>query len=57
MFSQLISIPGCDSKSWTITECAFLEAQINGVELNIGIQFHKWFKSEILWNKKKSKLD
>ena len=47
MSLQLISIPGCDSKSWTISVWPFAEAPIKGVELNIGIQFHKWFKIEI----------
>ena len=50
MFLQLISIPGCDSKSWTISVWPFSEAQNKGVWLNIGIQFPKWFKIEIKWN-------
>ena len=50
IFLQLISIPGCDSKSWTISVWPFDEARIKGVLLNIGIQFHKWFKIEIPWN-------
>ena len=47
MSLQLISIPGCDSKSWTISGWPFSEAIIKGVSLNIGIQFHKRFKMEI----------
>ena len=49
MFLLLISIPGCDSKSLTISVWPFLEAQIKGVSLNIGIEFPKWFKIEIPW--------
>ena len=41
---QLISMPGCNSKSWTIWVWPFCEAQIKGVWLNIGLQFQKWFK-------------
>ena len=41
MSLQLISIPGCESKSLTISVRPFLEAQIKGISLNIGIQFHK----------------
>ena len=48
---QLISILGCDSKSWTISVKPLVEAQIKGVLLNNGIQFDKCFKIEILWNK------
>ena len=51
MSLQLISIPGCDNKSWTIWVGPFSEAQIKGVELNIEFQFHKWFKIEISRNK------
>ena len=50
MFSQLISIPGCDSKSWTISVWPSDEAQIKGVLLNVGIQFHDIFEIEISWN-------
>ena len=50
MFLELISIPGCESKSWTISVEPLFEASINGVKLIIGIQFHKWFKIEIKWN-------
>ena len=47
MSLQLISIPGCDSKSLTISLCPFCEAEIKAVVLNIGIQCHKCFKIEI----------
>ena len=47
MVLLLISIPGCDSKSRTISVRPFSEAQIKAVLLNIGIQFHKRFKIEI----------
>ena len=40
-FLQLISIPGCDSKSRTISVSPFDEAQIKGVRLKMEIQFHK----------------
>ena len=46
----LISIPGCDSKSRTISVWPLFEAKSNGVLLNIEIQFHEWFKMEIWWN-------
>ena len=41
MHLQLISIPGCDSKSSTISVWPFSEAQIKGVLLNMVSQFHK----------------
>ena len=44
MFLQLISIPGWLNKSWTISVWPFPDAKIKGVELNIWIKFHKWFK-------------
>ena len=50
MVSQLISIPGWDSKSRTISEWPSFEAKSNGVQLGIGMQFQKWFKVEIWWN-------
>ena len=36
IFLQLISIPGCESKSWTISVWPFCEAKIKGVILNMG---------------------
>ena len=46
MVAMLISIPGCASKSRTISVWPFLEAKINGVSVNIGIQFHTTFQIE-----------
>ena len=40
MFLQLISIPGCDSRSWTISVWPFSEAKLNEVQVNIAIQFN-----------------
>ena len=49
---QLISIPGCDSKSWTVSTLLTLAAQFKAaVQLNIDIQFQKWYKIKISWNK------
>ena len=44
MFLQLISIPGWDSKSWTMLIWPCNKANIKGVSLNIGIQFHDYLK-------------
>ena len=41
MSLQLISIPGCESKSWTISVWPSNEAPIKGVQLNIAFQFQK----------------
>ena len=49
---MLISIPGCDSKSWTISVWPFSEAQIKGVLLNSRIQFHILLQIEISLKKK-----
>ena len=43
---QLISMPGCDNKSWTISICLLSKAWIKGVEFNIGIQFQRWSKNK-----------
>ena len=40
-FLQLISIPGCDNKSWTISVHPPEDATINGVQLNNEIKFQK----------------
>ena len=50
MSLKLISIPGCDSKSWTISVWPLFVAKIKGVLSNIWVQFHKWFKIKIQWN-------
>ena len=42
MSLQLISIPGCDNKSRTISVCPFKDAIINGVLLNNEIKPQKW---------------
>ena len=47
MSLQLISTPGCDSKSWTISVWPFPETKIKGVLWNKGIQCQKRFKIEI----------
>ena len=47
MSLQLISIPGCNSRSWTIAAWPFSEAKIKGVSFNIRIQFPKLSKTEI----------
>ena len=44
---SLISILGWDSKSWKMSILPFIEAQMKGVELNMEIQFHVKFKTEI----------
>ena len=41
MSLQLISIPRCDNKSWTISSCPLDDATINGVLLNDEIKFQK----------------
>ena len=38
---QLISISGCDSKSWTISVCPLSEATSKGVQWNIKNQYRK----------------
>ena len=38
---QLISIPGCDSKSLAVSTLLTLAAQFKAVQLNIDIQFQK----------------
>ena len=47
MFRQLISMPGCNKKAWTISVSPFNEANIKGVLLSIRIQYHKKVTSEI----------
>ena len=37
----LMAIPGCDSKSCTISVCPFLEAKIKGVLVNTVSEPHK----------------
>ena len=44
MSLQLISIPGCVIKSWTISVWPFRDAEFKGVSLIIWIKFHKWWK-------------
>lgn len=51
MFRQLISIPCCNTKAWTISVSPFNEANIKGVLLSILIQCHKKVTSGIFWNK------
>ena len=49
MFLQLISIPGCDNKSWTTSVSPLDAAQISGVSLNVWVKFHESFKISIEW--------
>ena len=44
MSLQLISMPGCDIKSLTISEWPLADAIINGVVSNFQIEFQKWSK-------------
>ena len=47
---QLISIPGCDNKSRTMSVFLLCEAQLKGVLLKLGILFHKSFEIEMSGN-------
>ena len=46
MSSQLMSIFGCDNKSWTVSVWPLKDARINGVLLNVQIEFQKWLRNE-----------
>ena len=50
MHLQLISIPGCDGSSFTISIWSFSEARMRGVLLNGSIQLYKRFTSDMLWD-------
>ena len=43
MSLQLMSIPSFDNNSLTASERPSFAAKINGVLLNVRVQFHKWF--------------
>ena len=45
MSLQLISMPGCDNKSRTISVCPLDDATINDVLLNVEIEFQKCLKN------------
>ena len=45
----MISITGYYSKCWTISVLPHADTWLKGVKLNIGIQFHEWYRIEISW--------